>query len=106
MAVDPDTGSGSVRLIRMGSVSGMKSFLALVDWGGLGEGEGEEDIFSRREKSSGSVSGVRRDTMNEERQAIVREKPKPQALYWDSISRLAASSLICPRTGRTECTGC
>ena len=23
--------------------------IALVDWGGLGEGEGEEDIFSRRE---------------------------------------------------------
>ena len=62
MAVDPDTGSGSVRLIGMGSVSGLKSFLALVDWGGLGEGEGEEEIFSRREKSSGSASGVGRDT--------------------------------------------
>lgn len=62
MAVDPDTGSGSVRLIGMGSVSGLYSFLALVDWGGLGEGEGDEDIFSLREKSSGSASGVGRDT--------------------------------------------
>jgi hypothetical protein len=43
VAVDPNTGSGLVRLI---GVSGLKSFLALVDWGGLGEGEGEEDIFS------------------------------------------------------------
>ena len=41
MAVDPDVGSWSVRLIGMGSVSGLKSFLALVDWEGLGEGEDE-----------------------------------------------------------------
>jgi hypothetical protein len=31
MDVDPNVGSGSVRLIGMGSVSGLKSFLALVD---------------------------------------------------------------------------
>jgi hypothetical protein len=31
-----------VRLIGMGSVSGLKSFLALVYWEGLGEGD--EDI--------------------------------------------------------------
>lgn len=60
--VDPDKGSGSVRLIGMGSVSGLKSFLALVDWEGLGEGEGEDEILSLREKSSGSASGVGRDT--------------------------------------------
>ena len=40
MAVDTNMGSGLVRLIGMGSVSGLKSFLALVDWEGLGEGEG------------------------------------------------------------------
>jgi hypothetical protein len=44
----------------MGSVSGLNSFLALVDLEGLGEGE--EDILSLREKSSGSASGVGRDT--------------------------------------------
>jgi hypothetical protein len=58
--VDRDMGSWSaVRLIGMGSVSGLKSFLALVDWEGLGEGD--EDILSLREKSSGSASGVGRD---------------------------------------------
>ena len=52
-------GSGSaVRLIGIGSVSGLKSFLALVDWQGLGGGD--EDILSLREKSSGSASGVGR----------------------------------------------
>jgi hypothetical protein len=60
VAVDLDTGSGSVRLIGMGSVSGLKSFLALVDWEGLGEGE--DEILSLREKSSGSTSGVGRGT--------------------------------------------
>jgi hypothetical protein len=59
--LDPDMGSGSVvRLIGMGSVSGLNSFLALVDWEGLGEGE--DDILSLREKSSGSASGVGRET--------------------------------------------
>jgi hypothetical protein len=38
-------------LIGIGSVSGLKSFLALVDWQGLGEGD--RDILSMREKSSG-----------------------------------------------------
>jgi hypothetical protein len=42
----------------IGSVSGLKSFLALLDWEGLGEGD--EDILSLREKSSGSASGVGR----------------------------------------------
>ena len=61
MPVDTDVGSGSVvRFIGIGSVSGLNSFLALVDWEGLGEGE--EDILSLREKSSGSASGVGRDT--------------------------------------------
>ena len=60
MAIDPDVGSGLFRLIGMGSVSRLKSFLALVDWEGLGEGENE--ILSLREKSSGSASGVGRDT--------------------------------------------
>ena len=60
MAIDPDVGSGSLRLIGMGSVSRLKSFLALVDWEGLGEGE--DEILSLREKSSGSASGVGRDT--------------------------------------------
>jgi len=59
--VDPDMGSGSaVRLIEMGSVSGFNSFLALVDWEGLGEED--EDILNLPEKSSGSASGVGRDT--------------------------------------------
>ena len=66
MDVDPDMssdmGSGSVRLIGIGSVSGLGSFLALVDWEGLGEGEGEDDILSLREKSSRSASGVGQDT--------------------------------------------
>ena len=66
MDVDPDMGSdmgsGSVHLIEKGSVSGLKSFLALVDWEGLGEGEGEDDILSLREKSSRLASGVGRDT--------------------------------------------
>ena len=61
MAVDPDVGSGSFRLIGMGSVSRLKSFLALVDWEGLGEGE--DEILSLREISSGLASGVGRDTM-------------------------------------------
>ena len=63
MDIDPDVGSGSFRLIGMGSVSRLKSFLALVDWEGLGEGE--DEILSLWEKSSGSVSGVGvgRDTM-------------------------------------------
>lgn len=61
MPVAPDMGSGSfVRLIGMGSISGTNSFLALVDLEGLGEGE--EDILGLREKSSGSASGVGRDT--------------------------------------------
>ena len=61
MPVDPDMGSGSaVRLIEMGSVSWLNSFLALVDWEGLGERE--EDILSLPEKFSGSASGVGRDT--------------------------------------------
>ena len=60
MAVDPDVGSGSFRLIGMGSVSRLKSFLALVDWEGLGEGE--DEILSLQEKSSGSASGVGWDT--------------------------------------------
>ena len=60
MAIDPDVGSGLFRLIGMGSVSRLKSFLALVDWEGLGEGE--DEILSLREKSSGSASGVGRDT--------------------------------------------
>ena len=59
MPVDTDVGSGSiVRFMGIGSVSGLNSFLALVDWEGLGE----EDILSLREKSSGSASGVGRDT--------------------------------------------
>jgi hypothetical protein len=63
MPVDRDMGSELVvRLIGMGSVSGLKSFLAfkLVYWEGLGEGD--EDILSLREKSSGPAAGVRRDT--------------------------------------------
>ena len=61
MDLDANIGSESfVRLIGMGSVSGLKSFLALVDWEGLGEGD--EDILSLREKSSGSASGVGRGT--------------------------------------------
>jgi hypothetical protein len=44
----------------MGSVSGLKSFLTLVDWEGLGEGD--RNILSLREKSSGSMSRVGRDT--------------------------------------------
>jgi hypothetical protein len=36
----------------------LKSFLALVDWQGLGEGD--KDILSLREKSSGSASGAGR----------------------------------------------
>ena len=66
MDVDPnmgsDMGSGSVCLIGIGSVSGLKSFLALVDWEVLGEGEGEDDILSLQEKSSRLASGVGRDT--------------------------------------------
>jgi len=58
--VNLDMGSGSLRLI--GSVSGLRSFLALVEWEGLGKGEREDDILSLREKSSGSVSGLGRDT--------------------------------------------
>jgi len=50
-----DSGS-AVGLIGIGSVSGLKSFLAFVDWQGLG-GE-NEDILSLREKSSGLASGV------------------------------------------------
>ena len=60
MAVDPDVGSGLFCLIGMGSMSRLKSFLALVDWEGLGEGE--DEILSLRDKSSGSVSGVGQDT--------------------------------------------
>ena len=60
--MDSDIDSGSaVRLIGIGSVSGLKSFLGLcevVNWEGLGDGE--EDILSLREKSSGSASGVGR----------------------------------------------
>lgn len=44
----------------LGSVSGLNSFLALVNWEGLGEGD--KDILSLREKSSGSASGVGRAT--------------------------------------------
>lgn len=54
--VDPDSD-----IFRMGSVCGLNSFLTLVDWEGLGEGD--RDILSLREKSSGSTSGVVRDTM-------------------------------------------
>ena len=58
MPVDPDMGSGSaVRLIGMGSVSKLNSFPALVDWEGLGERRRRY-----REKSSGSASGVGRNT--------------------------------------------
>ena len=65
MPVDPDMGSSSgsaVHLIGMGSVYGLNRFvfLALVYWEGLGEGD--EDILSLQEKSSGSASGVGRDT--------------------------------------------
>jgi hypothetical protein len=49
-----------VRLIGMGSVSGLNNFLPLLEGEGLGEGD--EDILSLREKSSGSASGVGRDT--------------------------------------------
>jgi hypothetical protein len=53
-----------VRLIEMGPVSGLKSFLAVVDWKGLGLVEGDEDILSLQEESSRSASGlgVGRDT--------------------------------------------
>ena len=60
MPIDPDTGSESVvRLIEMGPVSGFNSVLA---WGGLGLIEGDEDILSLHDESSGSASGVGRDT--------------------------------------------
>ena len=44
MDVNLDMGSGSLRLI--GSVSGLRSFLALVEWEDLGKGEREDDILS------------------------------------------------------------
>jgi hypothetical protein len=56
--VDSDTDSESaIRLIGIGSVSGLKSFLVLCELEDCeGLGEGEEEILSLREKSSGSAS--------------------------------------------------
>jgi len=48
----------TVCLIGIGSASGLKSFLALLDWKGLGEGD--EDILSLWKKSSGLAFGVER----------------------------------------------
>jgi len=88
-AVDPDTGSGSIRLIGMGSVSGLKSFLAL---------EREEEIL--REKSSGSASGVGRGTTT---YCCLRgeegDRRGGTGLGLDSISQLATSSLVCHLDG-------